>query len=375
MFSPRGPALRAVCSPEPARTQPPPEYLRVKSVIMNRLLFIGSNRRFPGKLPRADSMSDDLMIEVANLTKRYAGRTAVSNISFTVGRGEIVGLLGPNGAGKSTTMRVLSCYLPATSGTVRVAGLDVYQQSRDVRSRIGYMPENNPLHVDMRVREYLKFRARLKGLSRSVSRDRVDIVMEQCGLTDVSRRIIGQLSKGYRQRVGLADALVHEPELIILDEPTIGLDPNQIRSVRQLIKSLAQSHTVLISTHILPEAEMTCTRIVIMYEGKILAADTPENLQRLMSGNGQILAEIAAPVADLCECWAQMPEVEHFDVSAAEGEYFRCALTPRNGVDLRPHIFALARQRGWYLRELTRNRHSLEDIYVRVTRPEEEEEG
>ena len=231
--------------------------------------FVGSTRRFSTKLGLTlDSMSDDLMIEVANLTKRYAGNTAVSDISFTVKRGEIVGLLGPNGAGKSTTMRILSCYLPATSGTVRVAGLDVFQQSDEVRRRIGYMPENNPLHHDMRVREYLKFRARLKGLGRKRSRQRVDVVMEQCGLTDVSRRIIGQLSKGYRQRVGLADALVHEPELIILDEPTIGLDPNQIRSVRQLIKGLGGTHTVLISTHILPEAEMTCHRVVIMFDGK-----------------------------------------------------------------------------------------------------------
>src|SRR6202171_4839351 len=163
-------------------------------------------------------MSPDLMIEVANLTKRYAGHTALSNISFTVARGEIVGLLGPNGAGKSTTMRILSCYLPATSGTVRVAGLDVFTQSEEVRRRIGYMPENNPLHADMRVREYLKFRARLKGLTRKRSRERVDAVMEQCSLTEDARRIIGQRSKGYRQRVDLADALVHDPELIILDE-------------------------------------------------------------------------------------------------------------------------------------------------------------
>jgi len=320
-------------------------------------------------------MNDSLMIEVSHLTKRYAGITAVSDISFSVARGEIVGLLGPNGAGKSTTMRILACYLPASSGTVRVAGLDVFRHSHEVRRRIGYMPENNPLHYDLRVREYLKFRARLKGLSRRASRQRADIVMEQCGLTDVSRRIIGHLSKGFRQRVGLADALVHEPELIILDEPTIGLDPNQIRSVRQLIKSLAQAHTVLISTHILPEAEMTCNRMVIMYEGKILAADTPENLQRLMSSKSQVVAEIAAPREDLQECWLQSAEIEQFDISPAEGNYFRCALTPRDGLDLRPQIFELARSHGWPLRELTRNRHSLEDIYVQVTRPDEEEEG
>lgn len=314
------------------------------------------------------------MIEVANLTKRYAGRAAVSDISFEVARGEIVGLLGPNGAGKSTTMRILACFLPASSGTVRVAGLDVFEQSLEVRRRIGFMPENNPLHPEMRVREYLKFRARLKGLTRRRSRERVDVVMEQCGLTDVGRRIIGQLSKGYRQRVGLADALVHEPDLIILDEPTIGLDPNQIRAVRQLIKSLGESHTVLISTHILPEAEMTCNRVLIMFEGRILAADTPENLQRVMAGNSRIIAEVAAPEDALRAVWAETPEIEQYDVSPADGEFFRCALTPREGADLRARVFGIAKDRGWALRELTRSRHSLEDIYVQVTRPGEEEE-
>jgi ABC-2 type transport system ATP-binding protein len=320
-------------------------------------------------------MNDNAMIAVTDLTKRYAGRTAVAGISFTVARGEIVGLLGPNGAGKSTTMRILSCFMPATSGTVRVAGFDVFYQSDEVRRRIGYMPENNPLYPEMRVREYLKFRARLKGLNWRRSRERVGTVMEQCGLAEVGRRIIGQLSKGYKQRVGLADALVHEPELIILDEPTLGLDPHQIRAVRQLIKSLAQKHTVLISTHILPEAEMTCNRMLIMYDGKILAADTPDNLQRLMAGSSQIIAEIAAPADELRETWSQMPGIEQFDVSPCEGEFQRCALTPHDGYDLRPAIFALALERGWIMRELTRSRHSLEDIYVQVTRPTEEEEG
>jgi len=315
------------------------------------------------------------MIEVTNLTKRYSGHTAVDDISFTVARGEIVGLLGPNGAGKSTTMRILSCFLPATAGTVRVAGLDVFHDSLEVRRRIGFMPENNPLHPEMRVREYLKFRARLKGLGTGRSLERVDTVLEQCGLNDVSKKIIGQLSKGYRQRVGLADALVHEPELIILDEPTIGLDPHQIRAVRALIKSLAEKHTVLISTHILPEVEMTCSRVLIMYEGRILAADTTENLQRTMSVDGQVIAEISGPAHELEECWAHMPEIEQFDVSPMDGSFHRCALTPRAGVDLRPSVYQIARDRGWTLRELTRSRYSLEDIYVQVTRPSEEEEG
>lgn len=313
------------------------------------------------------------MIDVSNLTKRYAGRTAVNDISFTVAQGEIVGLLGPNGAGKSTTMRVLSGFLPATSGTVRVAGLDVFHDSDEVRRRIGYMPENNPLYPEMRVREYLKFRARLKGLGWRQSRERVSTVMEQCGLTDVSRRIVGQLSKGYKQRVGLADALVHEPDLIILDEPTIGLDPHQIRSVRALIKSLAGNHTVLISTHILPEVEMMCGRVLIMFDGKVLASDTPENLQRRMAGGSQVIAEIAAPAAALRAAWEHMPEIQHFDIAAADGEFLRCSLTPHEGVDLRAAIYGLACANGWPLRELTRSRHSLEDIYVQVTKPIPEE--
>ncbi|HEX3716745.1 MAG TPA: ABC transporter ATP-binding protein [Verrucomicrobiae bacterium] len=316
-----------------------------------------------------------MMIEVSNLTKRYAGNTAVSDLSFTVNSGEIVGLLGPNGAGKSTTMRILSCFIPATSGSARVSGLDVFTQADDVRRRIGYMPENNPLHPDMRVREYLKFRARLKGLGLSRARQRVDAVIAQCGLTDVSKRIVGQLSKGYRQRVGLADALVHEPELIILDEPTIGLDPSQVRVVRQLIKELAQKHTVLISSHILPEVEMTCNRVMIMREGRILAADTPENLEKSMGRSGHIIAEIAAPVEQLRVCWDQMPEVAHYNIAPAEGEYHRCSLTGVGGEDLRPKIFAMVREHDWKLRELFRLRHSLEDVYIRLTRPESEEES
>ncbi len=314
------------------------------------------------------------MIEVSNLTKRYAGRTAVDDISFTVAPGEIVGLLGPNGAGKSTTMRVLSGFMPATSGTVRVAGFDIFHDSDEARRHIGYMPENNPLYPEMRVREYLKFRARLKGLGWRRSRQRVTTVMEQCGLADVGRRVIGQLSKGYRQRVGLADALVHEPDLVILDEPTIGLDPHQIRSVRTLIKSLGGKHTVLISTHILPEVEMMCGRVLIMFNGRVLASDTPENLQRRMAGGSQVIAEIAAPADALQSVWENVPEVEQFDVSASDGDFFRCALTPRDGCDLRPIVFALACKNGWQVRELTRSRHSLEDIYVQVTKPKSEEQ-
>jgi ABC-2 type transport system ATP-binding protein len=313
------------------------------------------------------------MIEVRALTKRYAKYTAVNDVSFEVGRGEIVGLLGPNGAGKSTILRILSGFMPATSGTVRIGGFDVFHEPDEVRRRIGYMPENNPLHMEMRVREYLKFRARLKGLTRSRTRERVATVLEQCDLKDVQKRIIGQLSKGYKQRVGLADALVHEPELIILDEPTIGLDPNQLRAVRQLIKDLGGRHTVLLSTHILPEVEMTCSRVLILHTGQILAADTTENLHRTIFKAGPVVAEIAAPVNELIQAWAEVDTVLHVDVSAADGEYSRCSLTPRDGIDLRSVVYDVARERGWKLRELTRGRHTLEDIFIKVTRGEKED--
>lgn len=313
------------------------------------------------------------MIEVRELTKRYAKYTAVNDISFTVGRGEIVGLLGPNGAGKSSILRILSGFMPATSGTVCIGGFDVFHDADEVRRRIGYMPENNPLHTEMRVREYLKFRARLKGLSAAATRERVGIVLEQCALTDVHKRIIGQLSKGFKQRVGLADALVHEPELIILDEPTIGLDPNQLRSVRQLVKELAGKHTVLVSTHILPEVEMTCSRVLILHRGEILAADTTENLHKTIFKAGAVIAEIAAPMPELIQAWAEVETVLHVDVAAIDGEYSRCSLTPRDGIDLRPIVFELVKRRGWTLRELTRGRHTLEDIFIKVTRGEREE--
>ena len=313
------------------------------------------------------------MIEVRELTKRYAKYTAVNDVSFEVGRGEIVGLLGPNGAGKSTILRILSGFMPATSGTVRIGGFDVFHDADEVRRRIGYMPENNPLHMEMRVREYLKFRARLKGLSRAKTRERVATVVEQCDLKDVQKRIIGQLSKGYKQRVGLADALVHEPDLIILDEPTIGLDPNQLRAVRQLIKDLGGKHTVLLSTHILPEVEMTCSRVLILHSGQILAADTTENLHKTIFKAGPVIAEIAAPMSDLIQVWAEIDTILHVDVAAADGEYSRCSLTPRDGIDLRPIVYDVARERGWPLRELTRGRHTLEDIFIRVTRGEKED--
>jgi len=319
-------------------------------------------------------MDETPIIEAVRLTKKYSGRTAIDNISFSVARGEVVGLLGPNGAGKTTTMRILSCYITATSGTAKVAGYDVFRQPLEVKKRIGYMPENNPLHHEMRVYEYLRFRGQLKGLTWKESKKRTDFMIEQCGLHDVRNRIIGQLSKGYQQRVGLADALVHNPELIILDEPTIGLDPNQIRSVRQLIKNLAGKHTVLLSTHNLTEVEMTCNRILILGEGKILAADTPENLQKLISGQTHIIAEIMAPLEQLNEFFNNLNGISHADIKPADNNYFRCSLSVSNGYDLREVIFTKVVESKWKLRELTTERHTLEEIFVKLTKREKEEE-
>src|ERR1041385_1086502 len=231
------------------------------------------------------------MIKVENLTKRYAGQTAIKDLNFEEGQGEIMGFLGPNGAGKTTTMRILASFMPPTSGTASVAGYDIFRESLQARAHLGYMPENVPLYNDMRVTEYLNYRAALKGVPHRRISERVGDVKELCGVKDVEKKLIGALSKGYRQRVGLADALLAEPDLLILDEPTIGLDPNQIRQVRELIRNLGRQHTILLSTHILPEVEMTCSRVIIIHKGRIEACDTPDNLLGKIRQAGGVVLE------------------------------------------------------------------------------------
>ena len=319
--------------------------------------------------------NDAPMIEVEDLTKMYAGRPAISNLYFEVKRGEIVGFLGPNGAGKSTTMRILAGYLTATSGTARVAGHDLSDASIEVRRRVGYMPENNPLPEDMRVREYLKFRARLKGLNRVSSRNRANDVIEQFELGEMSGRMIGNLSKGFRQRVGLADALVHEPDLLILDEPMIGLDPHHIMSVREVIKKLATNHTVLISSHILPEMEVTCSWLLMFCRGQIVATGTQDDLQKLIGGKTRVIVELAAAEEDLRKVFDEMGEVTHYYISMAAGDFRRCVLTIRDGVDLRLTLVDLAHKRDWNIRALTEARPTLEDIFVQTTTPVDEGEA
>ncbi|HVM59691.1 MAG TPA: ATP-binding cassette domain-containing protein [Verrucomicrobiae bacterium] len=314
------------------------------------------------------------MIKVEDLTKRYAGVTALNGVSFEVQRGEIVGFLGPNGAGKSTTMRILTGFIPASAGRAQVAGLDVFENSLEVRERVGYMPENNPLYTDMRVSEYLKFRAKLKKLPRAERAERIPEVMELTGIKDVSHRIIGQLSKGYRQRVGLADALLAEPDLLILDEPTIGLDPVQIRQVRQLIKDLGKRHTILLSTHILPEVEMTCNRVIIIHHGRILASDAPENLTKTLNAGGLIEVEIRGPGSEVQAKLRAVDGVESVQAKQLEDGWVRVTLTPKPGVDPREKIYQAVVSNGWTLRELMRSRTTLEDIFVQITREEDEAE-
>jgi ABC-2 type transport system ATP-binding protein len=310
------------------------------------------------------------MIKVENLTKRYAGHTAIQDLSFEVGKGEIMGFLGPNGAGKSTTMRILSSFMPATSGRASIAGFDVFEHSLQARSHLGYMPENVPLYNDMRVTEYLNYRAALKGVPHRRMAERVGDVKELCGLKEVEKKIIGALSKGYRQRVGLADALVHEPDLLILDEPTSGLDPNQIRQVRDLIKNLGKQHTILLSTHILPEVEMTCSRVIIINRGRIEACDTPENLLGRIRTAGGVTVEAKVGNDDGAEELRRIAGVR--DVTASiDGDWQVFALRVEANTDVREEVYQLANARRWTLRELSQRRATLEDVFVEITHPDE----
>ncbi len=307
------------------------------------------------------------MIEVEHLTKRYAGRPAVDDVSFSVGTGEVVGFLGPNGAGKSTTIKIITSYLPASEGRVTVAGHDVFSDSIKARREIGYMPENVPLYDDLRVKEYLSFRAKLKGLGGRDARSRVGEVMELCGVTDVRKKMIGALSKGYRQRVGLADALVHRPKLLVLDEPTNGLDPNQIRQVRELIKKLGESHTILLSTHILSEVEATCSRVIIIDRGKIKASDTPDALQQRLRTAGATEVELKAEVDDVYPQLKRLPGVRRVLHDQTGDGWTRFTLKIETGNDLRETVAQLAQKNGWPLRELLRRQATLEDVFVELT--------
>jgi ABC-2 type transport system ATP-binding protein len=303
------------------------------------------------------------VIEVEGLTKRFVDKDVVDNVSFFVPEGEVLGFLGPNGAGKTTTMRMITGYLTATSGKVRVGGLEVERNPLAVRARIGYMPENVALYPEMRVEEYLRYRAAVEGVARAEIRERVDSVSERCMVGDVRRQLVGTLSKGYRQRVGLAGALIHRPPVLILDEPTVGLDPRQIVKIRELITELGRDHTVILSTHILPEVEQICRRVLIIDDGKIVADGTPDHLRSGLAGTAELKVQLEAPEAEArlgLETLRGASDVR----SEGNGRYL---VAVDGGADLRREVFALAVVKGWVLLELTQTMPSLEDIFLRLT--------
>ena len=312
------------------------------------------------------------MISVSELTKKYARNTAVDHISFEVQKGQIVGFLGPNGAGKTTTMRILTCFLPPTAGKATVAGFDVLEQPMEVKKRIGYLPEAPPLYQEMRTAEYLTFVGRLKGLAGSDLQQRVEKVLERCAIADVKSKLLGKLSKGYRQRVGLAQAIIHNPEVLILDEPTAGLDPKQINETRDLIKSLAGDHTIILSTHILPEVEQTCEQVIIINKGKLVATDSVSNLRNRARGAESVLIEVGARKGALDNATVQQRLEKVTGVSRVvfkEGRQHGSAFEVENnkGNLVRGELARAIVEAGWDLNELRPAAASLEEIFLQLT--------
>jgi ABC-2 type transport system ATP-binding protein len=303
------------------------------------------------------------MIEVQNLTRRYGEFTAVDTVSFSVGDGEIVGMLGPNGAGKTTAIRMITGFLPPTSGRITVGGRDLLEDSVEARGNIGYLPETVALYPEMRVSEYLAYRARLEGMSRVEAREAIPGVLSDCLLEEVSRQVIGTLSKGFRQRVGLAAAILHEPDVLVLDEPTVGLDPKQIIAIRELIRKLGEQRTLLLSTHILPEVELLCDRVVIIDRGRVVAEGTPESLRQNWQGEAVVTLELKSPAAETSEVLAAVPGIVGVEQVGDRRFELRC----RAGSDPREEIFRAAVDRQWTLLELALRQASLEDIFVRLT--------
>ena len=305
------------------------------------------------------------MIEAQNLSRRYGDFTAVDGISFAVNEGEILGMLGPNGAGKTTTIRMITGFLPPTSGQVTVAGKDLFESPREARRQVGYLPENVSLYTEMRVSEYLAYRARLEGLSRAEARQAIPVALERCLLGDVRNQIIGTLSKGYRQRVGLATAILHNPRVLVLDEPTVGLDPRQIISIRELIRELGRQHTLLLSTHILPEVELLCDRVVIIDKGRIIAEGTPQSLRESWTGNPAVRLVLKGSPDGAAETLSKVPGILSATPADADGAW---SLECERGADPREEVFRAVVANGWTLLELTRERGAtLEDIFVRLT--------
>ncbi len=306
------------------------------------------------------------MIEVKNLTKFYGSHKAVDNISFSVSEGEIVGFLGPNGAGKSTTLRILTCFMPATGGSASVAGFDVFSQSLEVRRRIGYLPEGNPLYPEMRVREFLNFRGKLRGMDRDSRDTAIKRVTDRVWLGEFIDRPISQLSKGMKQRVGLADALLHDPKVLVLDEPTIGLDPTQIRETRKLVSDLARRHTIILSSHILPEVEATCQRTIIISGGRIRASGSMAEIRERIKGASRVIAEVRGPKEDVTRAVRQISGVKNVDVESVDN-WNHLRVESQEGRDVREEIASVVGRNNWGLRDLRLETGSLEDFFIQIT--------
>jgi ABC-2 type transport system ATP-binding protein len=315
------------------------------------------------------------VIEVQHLTKRYGRLTAVEDVSFRVERGEILGFLGPNGAGKTTTMRILTGYMPATEGKAIVAGFDVFDQPVEAKRRTGYLPETPPLYPDMSVDEYLTFVSKIKGVPSADRRQRVQAVMERVRVADVASKLCSRLSKGYRQRVGLAQALIHNPDVLILDEPTAGLDPKQIIETRQLIKELAGDHTIILSTHILPEVSQTCERVVIINKGRVVAVDTPDNLTARLRGSETMYVQVDAGGAEAAVALNRIPGVTRVAESDRRDGVVGYEVESERGHDIRRDLARAVVTSGWGLLELRPMRLSLEQIFLSLTTEESPESG
>ncbi|MFH1140686.1 MAG: ATP-binding cassette domain-containing protein [Chloroflexota bacterium] len=314
-------------------------------------------------------MSTENMIEVDHLTKYYGDFPAISNVSFTAAKGEVLGFLGPNAAGKTTTMRILTGFMPPTSGTARIAGHDVVTESLDARKRIGYLPETVPLYTDMTVKSYLAFMGTIRGMDNKAIRRRIGDVVQICHLEDYYNSIIGKLSKGFRQRLGIAQAILHEPDVLVLDEPTIGIDPIQVVETRQLIRGLGGEHTVILSTHILPEVSMICQRVIIIHEGEVVAVDTPEHLAERLEATERILLEVRGPTNQVAKAIRDIPGVQ--DVTyAEEGGKAVYNVTCRRSEDMRAGIARAVVEHGWQLMRLESVTMSLEEIFLRLTAAE-----
>jgi len=311
------------------------------------------------------------LISVENISKRYPTKTAIEGMSFNVEKGEILGFLGPNGAGKTTTMRIITGYMPASSGTVRIDGFDVGDNPLDCRKRIGYLPENPPLYTEMTVVGYLRFVGKIKGVSSARLSSEVDRVMDKVNITDVQQRIIAKLSKGYKQRVGIAQALLNDPPVLILDEPTIGLDPKQIHEVRELIKELAGKHTVILSTHILPEVEQTCHRVIIIDHGKIVAVDTPQNLRNQAQATSRTSLEVEGPAPAIVSKLKSLAGVVDVRTMSESDGRVRFQVDSEVRQDVRGEMARAIVNSGWGLLELHSSVMSLEDIFIKLTTAEE----